>query len=301
MTSPHRVEAMQPLPPARRGGGTAARDYTNAVDIVAFCVSMAIAVWLVTRGATAMGYIWQWERIPQYFWRDVDGEIIWGPLMKGLLVTLQIAALAIVLTLPLGLAVALLRLSDSVVGRLLAKTYVEIIRNTPLLLQVLIFYFIIGRVLGIPRLWCGILTLALYEGTFAAEIIRGAIQSIPRGQWEASKGLGLNGYSTYRFVILPQTMPLVIPPMAGVLVNLVKHSSIVSVIAIFDLTTEARTIAADTFMSFEIWLTVAAMYLTVTITLSLVAMWLERRFSQAVRSQSKNQPKGENHGTDNIA
>lgn len=270
-----------PSPPfaARRLFGMPA----NAVDIAAFIVLLVGVVLLVTRGATAMGYAWQWQRIPPYFWRSVDGEIIWGPLVKGLLVTLQISALSILLTLPFGLAAALLRLSDSVVGRFLARAYIEIVRNTPLLLQMLIFYFIIGRVLGIPRLWCGILTLAVYEGTFAAEIIRGAIQSIPRGQWEASKSLGLGRYATYRFVILPQTMPLVIPPMAGVLVNLVKHSSIVSVIAIFDLTTEARTIASDTFMSFEVWLTVAAMYLVITGALSLVAIWLERRFATVGR------------------
>lgn len=263
--------------------GAAFRDYANAFDAVAFCILAAVLIWLVARGATAMGYTWQWERMPPYFWRSVDGEIIWGPLVKGLLVTLQIAALAILLTLPLGLATALLRLSDSLIGRFLARAYIEIIRNTPLLLQILIFYFIVGRIFDIPRLWCGILTLALYEGTFAAEIIRGAIQSIPRGQWEASTSLGLSSYSTQRYIILPQTLPLVIPPMAGVLVNLVKHSSIVSVIAIFDLTTEARTIAADTFMSFEIWLTVAVMYLAVTIALSLVAMWLERRFAPVGR------------------
>ncbi|MBB6357795.1 amino acid ABC transporter permease [Aminobacter aganoensis] len=270
------AQRMAPPLPVRQGSFF--RRHANVIDIIGFIAFLVVVVWLVARGAGAMGYTWQWERVPPYFWRIIDGEIIWGPLIKGLLITLQIAALAIVLTLPLGVATALLRLSDSIVGRFLAKAYIEIIRNTPLLLQVLIFYFIIGRVLEIPRLWCGILTLALYEGTFAAEIIRGAIQSIPRGQWEASKSLGLSSYTTYSSIILPQTMPLVIPPMAGVLVNLVKHSSIVSVIAIFDLTTEARTIAADTFMSFEIWLTVAIMYLVITIALSLVAIWLERRF-----------------------
>ena len=79
-------------------------------------------------------------------------------------------------------------------------------------------------------------------------------------------------------MILPQAIPLMLPPLAGVLVNLVKHSAIVSVIAVFDLTTQARTMVSDTFMAFEIWLTAAAMYLVVTIALSLAVRWLERRY-----------------------
>ncbi len=92
--------------------------------------------------------------------------------------------------------------------------------------------------MGIDRWWAGVLTLALYEGAFAAEIIRGAIVAVARGQWEASMSLALNRLDTYRYIILPQALPLMLPPLTGVLVNLVKHSSIVSVIAIFDLTNE---------------------------------------------------------------
>jgi polar amino acid transport system permease protein len=235
------------------------------LDLTAFAALAGIALWLTLRGAGRMAYAWQWERVWPYLWRDVDGEIIWGPLVRGLAVTLQISSLAAVMSLAIGLACALLRLSGSVAGRWLAVAYVELVRNTPLLLQILIFYFIIGRVLDVPRLWCGILTLAFYEGTFAAEIIRGGILAIPRGQWEASRSLGLKPAAAYRLVILPQAIPLMLPPMTGVLVNLVKHSAIVSVIAIFDLATEARTVIADTFMSFEVWLVVAAMYLSVTI------------------------------------
>jgi polar amino acid transport system permease protein len=253
------------------------------IDSVTFLAFAALIVVLAVRGAASMDYTWQWTRLAPYLWRVVDGEIIPGSLVKGLLVTLQVAGIAALLTVPLGLVVALLRLSGSIVGRFLAGVYIELIRNTPLLLQILIFYFIIGRIFGIPRLWCGILTLALYEATFAAEIIRGAIVSVARGQWEASRALGLGTADTYRSIVLPQALPLMVPPMTGVLVNLVKHSSIVSVIAIFDLTNEGRTIAADTFMSFEVWLAVAAMYLVITITLSLLAAGLERWLAPAGR------------------
>jgi polar amino acid transport system permease protein len=254
-----------------------------AVDVAAFIAFACVLAWTVVRGAQSMGYNWQWFRVPRYLWREVGGEIIWGPLLKGLLVTVQISGLAMVLTLVIGLGAALLRLSSSVVGRALSRIYLEIIRNTPLLLQVLIFYFIIAHILGISRFWAGVLCLAFYEGAFAAEIIRGGIVAVRKGQWEAARSLGLSDRDVYRDVVIPQAIPLMLPPLAGALVNLVKHSSIVSVIAIFDLTTQGRTVVADTFMAFEIWLTVAALYLVVTLTLSLGVLGLERRYGYARR------------------
>jgi polar amino acid transport system permease protein len=247
-------------------------------DFAQFAALSGAAIWLAVRGAQGMGYNWKWAKVPALLYRVVDGELIWGPLMKGLFVTLDIAWIAMLLTIAIGLAAAVLRLSGSVVGRAIARVYIELIRNTPLLVQILIFYFIIGRILGIERLWAGILCLAFYEGAFAAEIIRGAIVAVHKGQWEASRSLGLLTRDMYRDVILPQAIPLMLPPLAGVLVNLVKHSAIVSVIAVFDLTTQARTAVSDTFMAFEIWLTAAAMYLSVTMTLSLAVRWLERRY-----------------------
>lgn len=251
------------------------------VDIASFVLFVGALGWLILRGAQGMGYNWQWFRVPRYLWRTIDGEVIWGPLMKGLFVTLQISALALVLSLVIGLATALLRLSPSLVGRAIARVYLEIIRNTPLLVQVLVFYFIIAQILGISRFWAGVLCLAIYEGAFAAEIIRGGIIAVRRGQWEAARALGLRPFDVYRDVVLPQAVPLMLPPLAGVLVNLVKHSAIVSVIAVFDLTTEGRTIVADTFMAFEIWLTVAGLYLVITLSLSLLVLGLERKFGRS--------------------
>lgn len=249
-------------------------------DLAAFVVLSGLLLVVVLRGAAGMDYNWQWARLWPYLLRTIDGQSYPGPLLKGLRVTLEISAMAIVLALPVGLATALMNLSRSPVARLLARVYIEVIRNTPLLLQILIFYFIVAKVLGIDRWWAGVLTLALYEGAFAAEIIRGAIVAVSRGQWEAGASLALTRVDTYRYIVLPQALPLMLPPLTGVLVNLVKHSAIVSVIAIFDLTNEGRSIAADTFMSFEVWLAVAALYLIVTISLSLAALGLERRMSR---------------------
>ena len=104
-----------------------------------------------------------------------------------------------------------------------------LIRNTPILVQMLIIYFIIAAILGIPREWAGILCLAFYEGAFVAEIVRGGINAVRKGQREAGLSLGLSNLDLYRDIILPQAIPLMLPPLGGVLVNLVKHSAIVSV------------------------------------------------------------------------
>jgi polar amino acid transport system permease protein len=247
----------------------------HLVDIAQFLALAALLGWLTVRGAQSMGYSWQWYRVPQYFYRVVDGEFIWGPLAKGLVVTLEISALAFVLAVAFGLAVALLRMSDSPVGRGIARSYLEAIRNTPLLVQLYLFYFVLAPILGIERFWTGVLCLAIFEGAFASEIFRAGIQSVSRGQWEAADSLGLSPLYRFVFVIAPQALRLILPPLTSLAVSLIKHSAIVSVIAIFDLTNEGRNIIADTFMTFEIWIVVAAMYIVVTGTLSLCVSRLE--------------------------
>lgn len=250
------------------------------LDSLLFAAGMGLLLWLLVRGGQSMGYNWQWYRVPRYFYRVIDGELIWGPLVRGLLVTLEITAYAAVLTLIIGLTTALLRLSRSVAGHLLATVYLELMRNTPLLVQMFVFYFVLGPILGIDRFTVGVLALACFEGAFAAEIIRAGILSVVRGQWEAGASIGLGSGQVYRYVVLPQAIPLMLPPLTSLLINLVKNSAIVSVIAVFDLTTEARNIIADTFLSFEIWFTVAALYLLVTVSLSLLVGLLEKRYQR---------------------
>lgn len=249
-------------------------------ELLQFCLLLAVLTAIVWTGATDMGYQWKWEQVPRYLWRVIDGEWIPGPLLRGLLVTLDLCWQAGLLALLLGAATAMLRASRSRVGPLLASCYIELIRNTPLLVQVLVFYFIIASILDLSRTAAGVWTLALYEGAFVAEIIRGGLQSVPKGQREAGLSLGLGPLDLQRDIVWPQALPPMLPPLAGVLVNLVKHSAIVSVIAVFDLTTEARTIVADTFMAFEIWLVTALLYLVLTVSLSLLVAALERRMAR---------------------
>ena len=247
------------------------------IDIAQLLILITIVSWVIFEGAQAMQYNWQWYRVDQFIYRIIDGEFIQGRLIKGLIVTFEITIFSMLLSVVIGLITALLRMSNSFSGKLLANIYLELIRNTPLLVQLFLFYFIIAPIVGIDRFWTGVLCLGFFEGSFAAEIIRAGIQSVPRGQSEASNALGFNRINRLRYIILPQSIPLILPPMTGLIINLIKHSAIVSVIAVADLTTEGLNIISETFMAFEIWFTVAAIYLVVTVSLSLFVSWLESR------------------------
>ncbi|MEM8753567.1 MAG: amino acid ABC transporter permease [Pseudomonadota bacterium] len=246
-------------------------------DWLLFLAGFGLLAWGVAAGAGAMGYNWQWYRVPRYFYRVIDGEIIWGPLVKGFWVTVEITVWAGAVALAIGLVTALLRLSRSYAGHAIATAYLELVRNTPLLVQMYLFYFVLSPIVGIDRFWTGVLCLAVFEASFISEIIRGGILSVPRGQWEGASALGMRPWQVYAKVVLPQAAPVMAPPMTSAVVNLIKNSAIVSTIAIFDLTNEGRNIIADTFLSFEIWLTIAVIYLSLTISLSAVAARLEAR------------------------
>lgn len=250
-------------------------------DVVLFLIGAGLLAWLIYLGATGMGYNWQWYRVPRYLYRVIDGEFIFGPLIKGLFITLQITLWSALLALIIGLLTALLRLSRSVAGYGIATVYLELVRNTPLLVQMFLFYFVLSPIFDIERFWTGVICLAFFEAAFISEIIRGGILSVSRGQWEAASALGLDGRDVYARVILPQALPIMLPPLTSAIVNLIKNSAIVSTIAIFDLTTEGRNVIADTFMSFEIWFTVAAIYLVLTLSLSGLVGVMERRAARA--------------------
>jgi len=136
----------------------------------------------------------------------------------------------------------------------------------------------VAPVLGIDRLFSAIIALSLFEGAYASEIYRSGIVSLPKGQWEASHSLGLSLFDTYRKIILPQAIRRVLPPLTSQTISLIKDSSLVSVIAVYEMTMQANAIVAETFLSFEIYFTIAAIYLVITISLSQVVALLERRF-----------------------
>ena len=243
-------------------------------------VLFAVIAWLIHAGAAAMEYRWQWYRVGPFFYRIIDGEFIPGPLIKGIIVTVQLAGVSSVLSILIGALTAIGRLSNSIAGRAIATIYLEIIRNTPLLVQLFMFYFVLAPIFGIDRFWAGVLCLAAFEGSFAAEIIRGGIQAVERGQYEAGDATGLSKFNKYRYVIVPQALPLILPPLTGLLISLIKHSAIVSVIAVAELTTEGLNLISDTYMAFEIWFIVAGMYLVLTTSLSIFVNLLEVKMNR---------------------
>ena len=173
----------------------------GAWELLQFALAMALLVVLAYQGAQQMAYQWKWEKVPGYLVRVIDGQWLAGPLLKGLYVTLQLAWQSALLALLLGVLGAWMRVAPSRVGRALAWSYVELIRNTPLLVQILVCYFILAPTLGLGREATGVLCLALYEGAFATEIIRGALQAVPRGQREAALSLGLSDAQAERDIV----------------------------------------------------------------------------------------------------
>jgi polar amino acid transport system permease protein len=256
---------------------TAGLRRADLLDHGKFLLLAGTAAWLLIVASHSLGYHWQWYRVPPFLFTLEGGRWQAGPLLDGLTVTIEISLLSLFCAFALGLVAALARLSASVTARILARGYLELIRNTPLLIQIFVVYFVLAPVLDIGAFAAAILALSLFEGAYAAEIIRAGIVSLPAGQRQAAHSLGLSRFDTYRFVILPQALRRVLPPLAGQGVSLIKDTSLVSTIAIYDLTMQGQKIVAETFLAFEIWFAVAAIYLVLTLSLSLAVRRLERR------------------------
>ena len=250
------------------------------LDVVLILGVLALAVYGIVRGAAQLDYNWQWYRIPEFFFKEVDGELVRGTLVRGLQLTLELTFYASLASIAGGLMIALLSRAKLVSARLVSAAYVELMRNTPLLVQLYILYFMMANVLGLERLQAGILSLALYESAFAAEIFRSGFNSVPTGQYDAARSLGLSRTFVYRLVVLPQMLPLILPPLTNLFVNLFKHSSIVTVIALGDLTDAARNAIYETFLVFEIWLAVAAIYIVISSAASLLIRKWETRIKR---------------------
>jgi polar amino acid transport system permease protein len=202
-----------------------------------------------------------------------------GPLLEGLIVTLQISGLSALLAFSIGILLAFMRISSYQFLKDIATVYITIIRGTPLLVQIFIFYFIVATIFDLERFLAGALSLGIFFGAYIAEVLRGAIQSIDKGQYEAAKSLGMNYFQTMSFIIMPQALKRALPTLVGEMIALVKDSSLVSVISITDLTKVGREIVANTFSPFETWLIVAAMYFAITAILSLIGNRIEKRMS----------------------
>jgi polar amino acid transport system permease protein len=218
----------------------------------------------------------------------------------------RLSVWTIILATLIGTATGFCRISESLFKRLIGSSYVQLIRNLPPLVLVFIFYFFIGDQLmtalgvddfvrsqsegvrtvlsflvappgSVSAFASAVITLSLYEGAYIAEIIRAGIQSIEKGQWEASYSLGLSWWQQMRFVIMPQAVQRTLPPLAGQFISTIKDSAIVSVISIQELTFQGMELMAATYRTFEIWITIAVLYFVLTFSCSLGVRWLEKK------------------------
>ncbi len=201
-------------------------------------------------------------------------------LFQGLMTTLYIFIIAIIIGFIIGLVVALLRLTPIKPLQWIAKLYVDIIRGTPLLVQIFFIYFGLNSLtfISLDNTTAGIITIAINAGAYLSENIRAGIQSIDKGQTEASRSLGFSGIQTMRFIILPQALRRMLPTFTNQAIITLKDTSLLSIIGIADLTQRGEVQASATFQSFAIWTTVGIIYFVVIYLLTLLSNFLERRF-----------------------
>ncbi len=210
-----------------------------------------------------------------------------GILMQGLWLTLKVSLISILLGIVIGLVAGLARISSNPALKWSAVTYVEVIRGSPLLVQIFIWYFVLGTVINtllaknglnqLPPLWYGVASLAFFCGAYVAEIVRAGIQSIHRGQMEAARSLGMSYPQAMRHVILPQALRRILPPLAGQFISLIKDSSLLGIIAVRELTKATREVVTTSLQPFELWFMCALLYLVLTFGLSMFVQYLERR------------------------
>ena len=228
-------------------------------------------------GYKNLEYNWQWYRVKSFLFIFENGKFTSGLLLEGLFITLKISSISLVLSFIIGFLSAFARLSSSPMLKLISWCYVETIRNTPLLIQIFLIYFVISPVFNISAFLSAIIALSLFEGAYSSEIIRSGIINVPRGQYEAAQSIGLSVPGIYIKVIIPQMLRQTLPMLAGQSVSLIKDSALVSTISIYDLTMQGQRIVSETFLTFEIWFSVALCYLIITASLSFIIRLFENK------------------------
>lgn len=278
------------------------------LDWLILAVLAGITTYVVLRMQGALNYEWRWELIPDYILRYRDDRQEWfaNLLLQGLFATIRISIYASILALILGTLLGIARCSENLTVRLLARTYLEVLRNIPPVVIIFIFFFFLSQQLidllnlnswsrGIarsenaaiwefffgdmrrfPSLISGVIVLAMFEAAFVGEIVRAGIQSVPDGQREAARAIGMSRVQEMRYIIMPQALRKVVPPMANQFISLIKDSSIISLISVQELTYKTVELVASTRLIFEAWITTAAFYFVLCFGLSLLFRKLEK-------------------------
>ena len=277
------------------------------LDVAIITAVVALVAFVALRVNSVLRYDWDWTYIPNYILRhDADEGWVANLLLHGFLTTLRLAIWGNILAAVIGLVFGLSRVSRSLLLRMVSRTYVELIRNVPPLVFLFVFYFfissqimpllgiaafvreaspetlaVISLLFGRPELLenfvAGLIALAMFEGAYVTEIVRAGVQSIDKGQWEASQAIGLSRFDTLRDVILPQAVRRVVPPLANQFISLIKDSSIIALISIQELTFTGIEVVIATSRVFEVWITVAAMYFVICAGFSFGFDRMERR------------------------
>ncbi len=275
------------------------------VLIILVLVIFAAVVWYRIDGA--LNYKWRWEIIPNYIlrWNEDSQSWVANVLLQGLITTLRVSLYASVLALILGTILGIARCASNLAVRMLARTYLEFLRNIPPVVVIFIFYFFLSEQLVVafnieswargiarsedkavweflfgdmrrfPSLVSGVIVLALFESAFVGEIVRAGIQSVNQGQREAAQSIGMSRWQQMRFIVLPQAFKRVVPPMANQFISLIKDSSIISLISVQELTFKTVELVASTRAIFEAWITTALFYFLICFALSMLFRRLE--------------------------
>jgi polar amino acid transport system permease protein len=213
-----------------------------------------------------------------------------GLMAMGLWMTLKVSFISTIFGSLLGIIGGVARVSSTPILKWSAITYVEIIRGSPLLVQIMIFYFVLGTTMnkilmmnGIPKIspeWYGVMALSIFTGAYVVEIVRAGIEAIHPGQVEAARSAGMSYFQCMFHIVLPQALKTILPPLAGQFINLIKDSSLLGMISIRELTKATREGITTSLQTFELWILCAILYLAMTFTLSMFVQYLERRTAQ---------------------
>lgn len=214
--------------------------------------------------------------------QKLDWSSVWAYrtlFFHGWLITIGLSIGSLFLSLIIGSIAALCARSNIPLLTSLAKIYVELIRGTPLLVQILFFYYVVAHNIGLEnRYIAGIIMLSLFNGAYIAEMIRSGIENVSATQRESARAIGLSRFQSYRFVIIPQAIRQVIPPLAGQFASIIKDSSLLSIIGINEVTNSAQQINSATYSTLEVYLPLGLAYLALTLPISLWSKQLEKRF-----------------------
>ena len=248
------------------------RPIARAGWVASWCLVALLTAAVFSFAFSQLHYGWNWEAIWLYRQKFVQG---W-------LMTVVISASALLVSLLMGLLTALARRSAFLPLRYSAVLYIETVRGTPLLVQILILFYVVANAFGIEnRYVVGVLALSLFAGAYLSEMIRAGIESIRDSQLESARAIGLTRGQTYRYVIFPQVVRQLIPPLTGQFASIIKDSSLLSIIAVNEFTLNAQEVNAFTYSTLESYLPLAVGYLLLTLPISLFSRILERKFHYA--------------------